>query len=481
MNNKLVTYLKKVISVGKKKNLSIYIFILFISLITILGLYLYSYVLKTDFFFYADDWAWLYRAQFNSYKDLFSLLPYQIYNDRPVGAVFVKFIYSLFELNNVKTHLFLLAIHICNSILIYLITRKIFGKKYLFVVLSTFLFAINFPVVYTVLNVGSIFDLLGNFFFLLTFLLHIRGGSVEKLLSYFTLILSIRTKETLIVLPLILLFYDFIFRSSHRSFIKRCYQIIKDNKVVLLISAIITAKYIYLFFNTNIPIEDPYHYSFDLSAILSSLSYHLSNLLYLSKNIPNLFTAILLLIMMLYGVSNRKFLFFYISALLLLSPTILISIAKNPLYFYFPSSFMFIGISLFFSNIKVKFNVFRYFVLLISFVVVVLMIKNSIVYKSRVNFTLGHGAEYRKNLQQFSEIIPTIDKDTFVAIQGLPEYFNVFDYGPCYSVKILYRNNNWTCEIYHEQDMFNNVTDSVNKYYVLKYHAGNIYLNEASK
>src|SRR4030042_5587753 len=116
--------IRKIFKENKNKIFSLYTFILLVTLITIFALYLYSYVLKKDFFFYADDWGWLYRAEFSPYKVLFSLLPNQIYNDRPVGAVFIKFIYSLFRLNNINFHLVLLAIHICNSILVYLITRK---------------------------------------------------------------------------------------------------------------------------------------------------------------------------------------------------------------------------------------------------------------------------------------------------------------------------------------------------------------------
>ncbi|MRD45831.1 hypothetical protein GHT07_00960 [Caenimonas koreensis DSM 17982] len=49
-------------------------------------------------FFFADDWGWLYLAEFAPVTQIVSILPQQVYNDRPVGALFIKLLYRLFGL-----------------------------------------------------------------------------------------------------------------------------------------------------------------------------------------------------------------------------------------------------------------------------------------------------------------------------------------------------------------------------------------------
>src|SRR6218665_2031112 len=58
-----------------------------------------AWILDPRLFFYADDWSWQLSAAFTPPADYLKLFPTQIYNDRPVGALFIKAVYSLFGLN----------------------------------------------------------------------------------------------------------------------------------------------------------------------------------------------------------------------------------------------------------------------------------------------------------------------------------------------------------------------------------------------
>lgn len=63
-------------------------------------------------FFQADDWTWLYKAEFYDFGDLFSVLPIRIYNDRPIGAIAIKAGYELFGLSSSFFLLTQLSMHV---------------------------------------------------------------------------------------------------------------------------------------------------------------------------------------------------------------------------------------------------------------------------------------------------------------------------------------------------------------------------------
>jgi len=158
-------------------------------------------------FFVADDWDWLYSAQFSSYQDLAVLWPRAVYNDRPVGAIVVKFMYQLFGLHSEWFYLFQLGLHIVNCLLLYWIAKRYIGVggAFLAAVLAGTWVVANDAVIWT----AAIFDLFGATLCLLSIYLWQTGAQNKRViwivLGAFVYFLTIRAKEFAITVPLLIL------------------------------------------------------------------------------------------------------------------------------------------------------------------------------------------------------------------------------------------------------------------------------------
>ena len=54
---------------------------------------------------------------------------------------------------------------------------------------------------------------------------------------------------------------------------------------------------------------------------------------------------------------------------------------------------------------------------------------------------------FRSNVRQLQTLMPAPLPKTTLFIIGLPEYMNVFSYGPCYSVRLIYKEPSIDCVI----------------------------------
>ena len=116
--------------------------------------------MRAHSFFFADDWAWLYNAEFRRYWQPFQLLPRQIYNDRPVGAVVIKALYSMVGVDIRAFHAMQLALHGVNGVLLYLIAKPYTSRAgaLLAAVLAVTWMSANEAVFWT----AAMFDLFGT-------------------------------------------------------------------------------------------------------------------------------------------------------------------------------------------------------------------------------------------------------------------------------------------------------------------------------
>ena len=123
--------------------------------------FLYNrWLLDARTYFFFDDWQWLWRAEFFPWSDTyFSLLPSWAYNDRPVGATFIKVLYGLFQLNHRAFQFALLSLHAINCALLFAIAVRYIGRAgaVIAALLAATWFASNDAVGWT----AAIFDLLG--------------------------------------------------------------------------------------------------------------------------------------------------------------------------------------------------------------------------------------------------------------------------------------------------------------------------------
>lgn len=153
---------------------------------------------------------------------------YKIFNrndpSRPLTYLTFILNYHFGKLNTFGYHLFNILIHIFNSILIFLLTKKILFYTYkesadilpLFVALLFAVHPINTNVVtYIFARSGSLatmFYFLSLLFFIKTF----EGNKKIYILSLFSCVLSFLSKPTAVSFPAIVLIFDYIFLSNYK-------------------------------------------------------------------------------------------------------------------------------------------------------------------------------------------------------------------------------------------------------------------------
>jgi len=203
----------------KKKDIDLPELWIHVVLILLAGIVFCGWGLSRTNFFQFDDYSWQWRTLNKSFTDLFNIIPNAPYNDRPVGAVLIKGLFSMFGMNEVAHHTALLLIHLVSSLLLFAVMSLILrdylrnpSRKWMGDLpwISAVLFAgWSTSTVRAVYWDSAVFDLLAGFFVLVAscfYFLAQRGkGRVWKslicLLSYG---LALRSKEMSVLLPCML-------------------------------------------------------------------------------------------------------------------------------------------------------------------------------------------------------------------------------------------------------------------------------------
>ena len=151
-----------------------------------------------------------------------------IAGNRPVVYLSLMLNYQLGGLNVVGYHIFNIAVHIANSMFVYLlmlwtlklpaVTAKYRGKAERMALFGALLFAVHPIQTESVTYIITRTELLATFFYLGTFLLFIKGARANRSSYYvgafFTAALSMGSKEWAVTLPALLMIYDYLFISG---------------------------------------------------------------------------------------------------------------------------------------------------------------------------------------------------------------------------------------------------------------------------
>lgn len=184
-----------------------------ILVIIAVGLVANAWILSSNNFFINDDFDWLRIADFSSFGQLFHPLPIQTYNDRPIGAMFIKLLYEAFGMNAQLHHVVLMSLHLVNGILVFSFTKILLTKKRVnrarLIAFCAGLWFVAWPEALFLIGWDAgIFDLLGCTLFLLFLVIHLSSIGSPRKWSYgfvmgLMLFLSLRTKEMAVTLPFI--------------------------------------------------------------------------------------------------------------------------------------------------------------------------------------------------------------------------------------------------------------------------------------
>lgn len=147
---------------------------------------------------------------FESIKGIFSTFFVGMY--QPVTTLFYAVTHSLFGLNPTAFHLLSLLIHVVNSLIVFKLLQHFTNAKKLSFLLSL-LFLVHPMQVESVAWVSAFSNLLFSFFFLTAFWSYMNYQATRKInylvLCFILFILSCASKSAAVVLPIILLFYDY--------------------------------------------------------------------------------------------------------------------------------------------------------------------------------------------------------------------------------------------------------------------------------
>ena len=149
-------------------------------------------------------------AMVNKPQDFFGFFsfknPYGYAFYRPLTTQVFYFISrSLFGLQSFFFHLIAFVFFLANLILVFKIIEKL-AKDSRLGFLAAFLYAINASNLGSLAYLGAFQEVGMAFFFFLTFWLYLK----EKRLAFLTFIFALLSRENAIVLPLILIFYEFL-------------------------------------------------------------------------------------------------------------------------------------------------------------------------------------------------------------------------------------------------------------------------------
>lgn len=403
-----------------------------------------------------DDYSNISVARFTEFRDLFSFLPSQYYNDRPVGLMFVKVLNILFDSNYQSYHFAFAIIHLINVYLGVQICNILYRRFELkhpetYSLLTMAIFGIYPISLMAVSWISAVYDIMAALFMLLSILFYLKSKAHDNFSNYFAIFsilfyfLSIRSKEMIILLPLIFLIIDLYFNYRYKEKIFSWYLSVMLFMMVLFVSIIVSSK------TTSFDALSPYYQSFNpVDLIKNSLRYLFlyfdfqnSGFTFSGYSATSVPGVVLFLFIIAYSIYTALFR----GRLLLLITIIFIGLSfaivlpmsnmQHRLYLYIPSFFLGITFSVFvneFSRFDDE-NILKGLTL-IFFISLYL-----------VNFTPGvlrlkeawymYGESDYKLISKMAQI-ERPSEGTNIYIKGVLEGYNVFFYGPGNSIKLLY-------------------------------------------
>jgi len=409
------------------------------------AVYVLRWTVSPDNYFFADDWMWFFYASKTPITAWLNVFPNHLYNDRPFGGLFIRALYNLFEFNHVAYHSVYLVLHLLNVVLAFFIATRLLHSDR-----AAFCSAILFGCWGSALNaptwVASIFDLLCCTLILSALLAHLSARSSWLVAGLY--LLAIRTKEIAIVLPFLLL-ADEIVSSLHWPK-ARIWKTAKALGPMLVVLLAYSLAYLRLSGRETIPESDPYHFAIGLPSFVSGMEYYLHDFLYIPNSGSAAVAVFLCLALLSLALRWRTEFLGFAGFVLFLLPVLFLPARRSTLYLYVPSAFFWIGLVALAQRIfrrAPRLLQIRWERALIAIAVAAIAWQYREIYNPITLSKLHSFAIFRSNIQQLRQFMPVPVPKTTLFIIGLPDYMNVFSYGPCFSVRLLYDEWSIDCVI----------------------------------
>ncbi|NOU73886.1 hypothetical protein GC098_21210 [Paenibacillus sp. LMG 31458] len=421
--------------------------------------------------FIFDDYSWLNTVKFNSYSDIFNFIPQSKYNDRSVGTIFIKLLFDSFGMDFIKHHVWLLLLHMINTILLFSFIKKVLKEinynnaKFLPLIVVV-IFGIFPRSLMAVQWDAAIFDLLGATLILLVLNIYVLRNLMVQYKVFHTIIivvlyyLALRTKEMALTLPVILFIYETIKISILNNLsLKTILSSIKNNKLLIVLCFIMISYFLLLNHlpsagNMTEDVTSPYYLSFNPIDIFKSLLKYL--ILYLNYTIPDftftkfnkltitllVFYIISFVISVYYLVKKKNYILIlvFLAIAAAFSPVLPMKNMQHILYLYIPSIFLSIFFAIFLNFIV---SVIKPVSFKISFILVLILSGYLLTFSEGISnfkeYWLSVSDNNRISITQLYQIKKP-EKGATIYIENVKDSHNVFYYGPGFVNNIIFND-----------------------------------------
>ncbi len=403
------------------------------------------WLLDARIFFYLDDWQWLWRAEFFPWSDrYFSLLPSADYNDRPVGAAFIKALWKLFGPDRRAFGIALLSVHAANCMLLYAIARRC--TSHAGALTAALLAATWFSANTAAGWPAAVFDLLGATFCLATVLLRMisrsRGDALPfDLAGAACYLLAIRTKEfALGMVAVLFLMNVLVERQTLRATTRQLWP-------YLVVFVVYAARYGQLLATTHAPPGSLYHLDLSPTGSLATLGFYVATMFYAASPfklaiVAGMVAAMGVAMMVSKESVQRVALWSLATYLILLGPVLMLPWRKDPLYLYAPHFFFALVVGALIGG-KLVTN-------LLAAVIVVGILLPPLWTHSRqdvINFYFQKGMANRAYYNSAIVSLTPLQRGARVFISGVERIFNPFWMQPGNSLNTAFKDFDLTVEV----------------------------------
>jgi hypothetical protein len=403
--------------------------------------WLLAWSVRPEHFFFADDWDWLYRAT-QPLRGQFTLLPAYAYNDRPLGAMAYRLLYVMFGLNPVPFHRTLLALHLVNTTLVLILARRLLQSWWL--AAATALAYGGWSAANEAVSwMGEIFEVLACTLVLLTMLTFSSRRWPVRALSVVCFYLALRTRESPIVTPAVLLVIVLVFFPRNQWFAE-AHRTLWPHAVLALV---FVAMYVPLLgqHQEKVQAGNPYHMEFTPRVFFDGLYYYVSTMFYgrpwpVGRLIR--WAAVTALVCAGLMRQSRATLVGLAGFVLYLAPVVFLPHQRQALYLYIPAVFFALAIA----GGAEALARGREAVAVALMLLCVIALPHRAKMSARADWMLAHTSRAKADIDAFRARVPTLREGARIALIGFPQDYHVFQTLGCSVLKVYYRVDQVSCE-----------------------------------
>jgi hypothetical protein len=407
--------------------------------------WLLAWAVRPAHFFFADDWDWLFRAALLPRGDQFTLLPRYAYNDRPVGALVFRVLYAAFGINSVPFHWTLLLLHLVNTTLVLILAGRLLRSRWL-AMMTALAYGGWSAAIEAASWMAAIFDGLANTLVLLTILTFSSRRWAVRAASVVLFYLAVRTKETAIVTPVLLVVVVFMCH-PRKEWTRELARTLWPHLALLLLFAAVYLPLVSQHQGAEAA-ASPYRMTFTAQAFFQGVYEYTSMMLY-GRPWPagRLIRWACILALFAVGIArgSRATVVGLSGFLIFLLPVVFLPHQRQALYLYIPAVFFVLALGGGAEAIRMP-EPWRERAAIAIILLCVVTLPHRSKMQARADWLLAHTIRARSDIDSFRTTVPSLREGARIALIGFPMDYHVFQTQGCPVLKVYYRVRQVSCD-----------------------------------